>query len=70
METAKMKTTKIVDFNKNIPLLPEAANECTEPLGVLHRKGNCSQVEVDLNSLKRLENEILTTRLSCVATSM
>lgn len=27
-------------------------------------------MDVDLNSLNKFENEILTTRLSCVATSM
>ena len=32
--------------------------------------GNCNHVDVDLNSLKRLEKEILTMIPSCVATSL
>jgi hypothetical protein len=33
----------------------------TEPLAAPHRKGNCSQVAVDLNSLNRLEKETRIT---------
>lgn len=32
-----------------------------EPLDAPHRKGNCSQVAVDLNSLNRLEKEMRIT---------
>ena len=47
-----------------------AVTACTVPLVALQMKGNWSHVDVDLNSLNKFEKDILTTRLSCVATSM
>ena len=41
----------------------------TDPGTGLDTKGNCSHVEVDLNSLNMFEKEILTARPSSVATS-
>lgn len=41
-----------------------AVRSYTEPLAAPQMKGNCSQVAVDLNSLKRLEKEMRTTWFS------
>lgn len=41
----------------------------TVPGAGVEMNGNCSQVDVDLNSLKRFENDILTMIPSSVATS-
>lgn len=41
-----------------------AARSAAEPLAAPQMKGNCSQVAVDLNSLKRLEKEMRTTWFS------
>ena len=47
-----------------------AVTASTLPGTGLEMNGNCSHVDVDLNSLKRFENEILTTMPSFVAASI
>lgn len=55
-----------------IPCCVEFANiaSSSEPGGGRGTKGNCNQVDVDLNSLNKLENEIRIAKPSSVATSI
>ena len=66
-----MNNYTIISFERLLLIVPASprVTSSTEPGGGLDTNGNCSHVDVDLNSLNMFEKEIRMVSPSSVATS-
>ena len=70
----RIKILKSVILNVNMQIFYYVQKSNTHgnkiiPLAALHANGNCSHVDVDLNSLNKFEKEIRTTNPSSATVS-